>query len=405
MRLRLRSGLGGGRGRWLVLCLFTVLAVASTLIAPAPAHAQGDEATFGDVNCDARRDIVDALVIAQYVVGNRSESAGCPLADPAAQIDVSLADINSDGEINIVDALELARCAARIDGSWCGPEPVWVMTDQEALTWPREIVDLDDGSILVATASHVERIAADGSRSQFGDFVHGNGLHLTDDGEVWVTDSRGFRVHVFDLAGNELRTIGTGVEGTGPGEFGCANSIHVDGGEVFVLDGDQERLQVFDLAGNYLREWGSTGSGPGQFDIECGTSALTIFDDEIFVSDCRNQRVQVFARDGSYLREWGVVFDGSEQFEQSTFCPSGITADAAGTIYLAYEFAAIVALTSTGQFIETIWSAIDDYKYGQGPRLDELYGLHVNAAGTRVWVSNNARPQRVVTFDRAPDPG
>ncbi len=63
----------------------------------------------GDVDCGGSRTIGDALIIAQYVVGNRS-AGSCPLDDPTAQIDLTGADVNRDGVINIADALWVARC-------------------------------------------------------------------------------------------------------------------------------------------------------------------------------------------------------------------------------------------------------------------------------------------------------
>lgn len=63
----------------------------------------------GDVDCDDDRNIGDALIIAQYVVGTRTAST-CPLADPTTQIDLSNADVDDDGELDIGDALIIARC-------------------------------------------------------------------------------------------------------------------------------------------------------------------------------------------------------------------------------------------------------------------------------------------------------
>lgn len=80
---------------------------------PAP-PLRGD----GDVNCDDRRSIVDALILAQYVTGTRTPSS-CPLTDPATQISLRQGDVNADGHRSIVDALLVAQCAARLSNELC----------------------------------------------------------------------------------------------------------------------------------------------------------------------------------------------------------------------------------------------------------------------------------------------
>lgn len=83
------------------------------LLAPADS-APGS----GDVNCDSRTSIVDALVIAQYATGVRTDSGSCAFGDPGAQLFVGAGDVNVDGRVNITDALLVARCAAGLDS--CG---------------------------------------------------------------------------------------------------------------------------------------------------------------------------------------------------------------------------------------------------------------------------------------------
>lgn len=53
---------------------------------------------LGDINADSNVNIVDALMIAQYYVGQ----CDC-LSDPA------IADVNLDGSVNILDSLQIAK--------------------------------------------------------------------------------------------------------------------------------------------------------------------------------------------------------------------------------------------------------------------------------------------------------
>lgn len=68
-------------------------------------------------NCDGRFNVTDALLVAQYSVGLRSEST-CPLSDPSTQIGPG-GDVNGDGNINVTDALLIARCSVGHNNIFC----------------------------------------------------------------------------------------------------------------------------------------------------------------------------------------------------------------------------------------------------------------------------------------------
>jgi len=65
----------------------------------------------GDVNCDNTINVVDSLMIAQYSVGNRTDSGSCPLNDPATEINVSNGDFNVEAGADVVDSLLIAQCS------------------------------------------------------------------------------------------------------------------------------------------------------------------------------------------------------------------------------------------------------------------------------------------------------
>jgi hypothetical protein len=77
----------------------------------------------GDANCDATRDIIDALLIAQFDAAVRTDAGGCPLAEPTTQLDAVAADVNGDQRTDIIDALLLAQCAAGIEVAICPGQP------------------------------------------------------------------------------------------------------------------------------------------------------------------------------------------------------------------------------------------------------------------------------------------
>ena len=79
-------------------------------------------------------------------------------------------------------------------------------------------------------------------------------------GNIYVTDSRNHRVHVFDSTYNPVRTIGKSGVGDDTLQFPVDTEIiAVSGGgtadqfEIFVADQGNDRVQVFDADGNWLR--------------------------------------------------------------------------------------------------------------------------------------------------------
>jgi len=73
---------------------------------------------MGDVTCDRRVSIRDALFIAQFTVGNRDAVASCPL-DPATEILAAAADVNRSGSVRVSDALTIAQCSSGIPNVFC----------------------------------------------------------------------------------------------------------------------------------------------------------------------------------------------------------------------------------------------------------------------------------------------
>lgn len=75
---------------------------------------------LGDVNCSGELNIVDALVVAQYDAGIRTDVQRCPLNDPVTEIVAANGDLNEDERVDIIDALLIAQCDAGIANGLCG---------------------------------------------------------------------------------------------------------------------------------------------------------------------------------------------------------------------------------------------------------------------------------------------
>ena len=73
----------------------------------------------GDVNCDGVVDIIDALMIAQFVAGTRNDRDSCPLGNAALELNASMGDVDRNLILDIIDALLLARCVAQVSEIAC----------------------------------------------------------------------------------------------------------------------------------------------------------------------------------------------------------------------------------------------------------------------------------------------
>ena len=167
-----------------------------------------------------------------------------------------------------------------------------------------------------------------------GMFIWPHGIHVDQDGNVWVTDgvgaartpegTRGHQVIKFSPDGEVLMTLGTpGVPGDGPYSFNAPSDVVVaDNGDIFVADGHgnntNNRVVKFSSDGTFIKTWGQTGYGPGEFRT---LHAIAIDSrGRVFVGDRSNNRIQIFDQDGNFLSKWtqfgrpsGIFFDENDQ--------------------------------------------------------------------------------------------
>jgi len=152
-----------------------------------------------------------------------------------------------------------------------------------------------------------------------GLFVLPHGMHVDDDGNIWVTDSqgneagtKGHQVIKFSPDGEVLMRLGeAGQPGSGPGQLNePCDVITAPNGDIFVSDGHSGqspdppegrtgRVLKFDSEGNFIKEWGEIGFRPGQF----RTPHAMEFDSQgrLYVADRGNHRIQVFDQEGELL--------------------------------------------------------------------------------------------------------
>ncbi len=155
-----------------------------------------------------------------------------------------------------------------------------------------------------------------------GLFVLPHGLHVDDDGNVWVTDmqgneagTKGHQVIKFSPEGEVLLRLGkAGQPGSGPGQLNePCDVITSRNGDIFVSDGhtgqfpdpppgSTGRILKFDKDGNFVKEWGEIGSEPGNFRTPHGLELDS--KGRLLVADRGNHRIQIFDQEGNYLESY-----------------------------------------------------------------------------------------------------
>lgn len=83
-------------------------------------------------------------------------------------------------------------------------------------------------------------------------FYRATGLAVDSQANIYVLDSRNYRIQKFDNKGKYLQTIGR--RGQGPGEFMGPSRFRIEGitENIFVLD--FRSIKIFDNEGNYIRD-------------------------------------------------------------------------------------------------------------------------------------------------------
>jgi sugar lactone lactonase YvrE len=180
-----------------------------------------------------------------------------------------------------------------------------------------------------------------------GMFAWPHSIHVDQEGNVWVVDSRrttpeeqkkfpgervkGNIVVKFSPEGKVLLTLGkSGVAGDPPDAFTDPNDVlTAPNGDIYVSESHTNlentpnavaRISVFDKNGKFIRTFGKLGSGPGEF----RTPHAMVFDSRgrLIVADRANHRIQVLDKDGRFLAEF-------KDFSRV----SGLTIDRNDTIY------------------------------------------------------------------------
>ncbi len=155
-------------------------------------------------------------------------------------------------------------------------------------------------------------------------------------GRVYVVNSHGHNVTVFDTKGRYLFTIGK--RGRGNGSFNFPTGVAVNSrGEVIVADSINALIQIFSPEGEFLHQFGRRGDGPMDFEIIKDVAVDS--EDHIYVTDSKASKLMIFTDRGRPLLSFNGRFHvpkGKEgPIHSGLTLPSGIDIDDNNTIYIA----------------------------------------------------------------------
>ncbi len=203
--------------------------------------------------------------------------------------------ISNNGEILVVDA-DLAFVAVlgkdgdpiRVIGEGAFKRPTGVAVDKETGLIYVSDTHGHDIKVFDPTGALVKTIGKRGDKKGDLNFP----IYITFvAGKLYVTDAMNARVQIFNRDGVQIGQFGH--RGLYIGNFTRPKGIAVDGdGNIYVVESYHDHLLVFDQNGNFLLPIGGAGYGPGKFYLPAGV--WTDKDNKIYVADMFNRRVAVF---------------------------------------------------------------------------------------------------------------
>jgi len=143
------------------------------------------------------------------------------------------------------------------------------------------------------------------------------------DNWIYVVDSKLRKVCVFNKNGKYIFSFGSE-------RFIRPSGIAYwqDGRTVYVADTARHTIYVFTRKGKFIQQIGARGLGPGMFNFP--THLCLDNSGKLYVSDSLNYRIQLFTNEGKFLGMFGQQGDRPGNFAH----PCGVATDGFGNIYV-----------------------------------------------------------------------
>lgn len=248
--------------------------------------------------------------------------------------------VDAQGRVYVSD---VANHAVFVFDQPAGKLHVWNMAQQNrGFVTPIGIAQGKGGQILVADAElgQVYRLDPEGKPAgSFGKDILDRPTGLARDdkrGRIYVSDTHGHDVKVFDDDGRLVQTIGR--RGEGDGELNFPTHITFAGDRLYVTDSMNARLQIFDADGKFVRGMGRRGLYYGNLTRPKGVTVDP--KGNIYVVESFYDNLLVFNSKGEFLMPLGGTGQDVGQF----YLPAGVWSDPGGRIYVADMFNGRIAI-------------------------------------------------------------
>lgn len=152
------------------------------------------------------------------------------------------------------------------------------------------------------------------------------GVAVTSDGIVFVSDAKQKRVFGYDANGDLKIALGKKDEFKNPAGIAINNEL----GRLYIVDSFRHIIHVYSTKGELLFTFGERGNEDGAFNFPSNV-AVERKSGNVHIADTQNSRVQIFDKDGKFIKKFGQVGDAPGTFTRA----KGIGIDSEGHIYVA----------------------------------------------------------------------
>jgi DNA-binding beta-propeller fold protein YncE len=242
--------------------------------------------------------------------------------------------VDAQGRIFVTD---VSNHAVFVFDPAAGQLQVWEMAQEtRKFITPIGIAVGADGQILVADAELGQVFQLDGTGKPLGSF--GRGLlnrptGLARDaarGRIYVADTHGHDIKVFDDAGVWLQTIAR--RGEDADGLNFPTHLAFAEGRLLVADSMNARIQIFDADGHFIQTLGQRGLNKGELTRPKGVTVDS--SGNMYVIESFYDTLLVFNKAGEFLMPLGGTGQDVGQF----YLPAGLWSDTEGRVYVADMF-------------------------------------------------------------------
>ena len=264
------------------------------------------------------------------LVGLGSESENLKLLqNPKAGV------VDAEGRILVTDA---GRQAVFVFDEKLGKLDIWQEAHENYnFVSPVGVAIARNGDVLVSDTELKRIVRLDAKSGQpkgdfgFEDLERPTGLAVDpDSGRVFVADTNGHNIKVYDETDKLVQTIGQ--LGNKPGEFNAPTDLAFVGGRLYVTDTFNARVQVLDKQGKHIKFIGKRGRYLGNLVRPKGVTADS--EGNVYIVESFHDYLLIYNQNARFLLPIGGSGEGIGEF----YLPAGVWSDHRDRIYVADTF-------------------------------------------------------------------